>query len=112
MALAADAVLVLTTGVEQVLGLERLDVELVALANLVGDVNEFEAADARNRAGEVAVDERAAETDGFEDLRAAIALDRRDAHLRADLEQALAERLDVALARLTELEVAKLALGV
>ena len=44
---------------------------------------------------EVAIDERLVEADRFEDLRAAIALQRRDAHLGHHLEDALVERLDV-----------------
>ena len=52
---------------------------------------------ARRRAGEVLVDERLREADGLEDLRAAVRLVGGDAHLRHHLEQALADRLDVAL---------------
>ena len=52
------------------------------------------------RAGEELVDELAVQADGLEDLRAAIALLRRDAHLRHHLEQALADGLDVVLLQL------------
>ena len=51
-------------------------------------------------AGEVLVDEGAVEADGLEDLRAAVALQRRDAHLRHHLQHALVQRLDVAQHRL------------
>ncbi len=51
-------------------------------------LGESDAAEARHRAREVALDERGAQPDGLEDLRAAVALDGRDAHLRAHLEQA------------------------
>ena len=55
---------------------------------------EPDAADPRRRAGEVALDHVRGEPDGLEDLRAVVGLDRRDAHLRERLEQALADRLD------------------
>ena len=61
---------------------------------------EADAADARRGPGEVAVDELLLEADRLEDLRAAVALQRRDAHLRHHLEHALVERLDVVLHRL------------
>src|SRR6476659_3520408 len=43
----------------------------------------------------MAFDERSIEPDRFEDLRAAVALERRDAHLGHRLEDALVERVDV-----------------
>ena len=49
------------------------------------------------RAGEVFFDERRAQANGVENLRAAIRLIGRDAHLRHDLEHGLAERFDEAL---------------
>ena len=57
-----------------------------------------DAADARRGPGEVLVDERLIEADRLEDLRAAVALQRRDAHLGHHLQDALVERLDVVLA--------------
>ena len=58
-----------------------------------------DAFDARRRPGEVPVDERLAQADGLEDLGAAVAGERRDAHLGHHLEDALVERLDVVAAR-------------
>ena len=58
------------------------------------------AADARRRAGEVALDELGREPDRLEDLRAAVRRDRRDAHLRDRLQQPLADRLQRARSRL------------
>ena len=109
MALSIDAELILAAGLEEIVGQCRLDFEFVSLANFVGDVSQFEPTDAGNRAGEVAVDQFAAKTDGLEDLCTTVRLDRRDAHLRADLQQPLADRLDVALAGFPEIEVAELA---
>ena len=77
---------------------ERL---LVPAPHLLGDDVDADAADARRRAREVLVDEGALEADGFEHLRAAVALQRRDAHLGHHLEDALVERLDVVLDRLS-----------
>src|SRR5262249_49766958 len=47
--------------------------------------------------GEVFIDELPVEPDGFEHLRAAVALQRRDAHLRERLQQALVDCLDEVL---------------
>ena len=55
--------------------------------------------DARSGSREVPVDQVLVQADGFEDLRAAIALQRRDAHLREDLEQPLVDGLLVVLER-------------
>ena len=68
--------------------------------HFVGDDVDADAADARGRPREVLVDERLVEADGFEDLRAAVALQRRDAHLGHHLQDALVERVDVVLDRL------------
>ena len=59
-----------------------------------------DAFDAAGSPGEIFVDEFAVQADGLEDLRAAIALLRGDAHLRHHLEQALADGLDVVLFQL------------
>ena len=55
-----------------------------------------DAFDGRRRAGEVLVDEIRAQPDRVENLRAAIGLVGRDSHLGHHLEDALADRLDVA----------------
>ena len=77
---------------------ERL---LVPPPHFFGDDVDADAADARGGAREVLVDERAVEPDRLEDLRAAVALQRRDAHLGHHFQDALVERLDVVLDRLS-----------
>src|SRR5437763_517130 len=74
--------------------------EGVPLGHLGGQHVETDAAEAGDGAGEVAVDDLLGETDGFEHLGAGVGRGRRDAHLRHDLEDALAAGLDVALDRL------------
>ena len=69
----------------------------VAAIRLLGDVGKAGALDPRGGAEEELVDEGPRQSDGVEDLRAAIGLVGRDAHLRHDLEQALVDRLDEAL---------------
>jgi hypothetical protein len=58
-----------------------------------------DAADARGGVGEVLVDQLPVQTDRLEDLRAAVGLDRRDAHLGDRLQQSFADRLDDVLGR-------------
>ena len=72
----------------------------VAALRLLRDFGEARALDRGRGAEEEFVDERARQADGVENLRAAIGLVGRDAHLRHDLEQALVDRLDEALDRL------------
>ena len=69
----------------------------VTRARFVRNGVDADAADSRGRPGKVAIHERFLETDGFENLRAAIALQSGDAHLGHHLEHALVERLDVIL---------------
>src|SRR5205823_741059 len=66
----------------------------VTVGGLLRDRVEADSADARGRPTEVIVDHFLGETDGFENLRAAITLRGRDAHLRGDFGDALASRLD------------------
>ncbi len=63
------------------------------------DLVEPDATEAADRAGEVLVDQLVAETDRLEDLGAGVRRDGRHAHLRHDLQHALATRLDVVLDR-------------
>ena len=84
---------------------------LVPAADLLGEDVEADARDARSRAGEVAVDQVAVQSDGLEDLSAAVALERRDPHLGHDLEDPLVERLDVVLDRLRVVDPAQEALA-
>ena len=72
---------------------------------LASDDIQPDAGDARRSAREILVDDRAADADRFEDLCAAIALHRRDSHLRGDLDDPLVGRLDVILLRLIERDV-------
>ena len=68
---------------------------------LVGlEVVEVGALDAAVGAGEAQLDDLVVQADDLEQLRAAVARDRRDAHLRHDLEQALADAAPVAAAEL------------
>src|SRR5207249_5306647 len=73
---------------------------LLPLADFFRDDVDADAADAGSRPREVAIHERRIEADGLENLRAAIALERRDAHLGHHLEDALVERSNVILHRL------------
>ncbi len=71
----------------------------MTLDRFVGDFLEADAADARRRIREIRFDELLIQADRFEDLRAAIALQRRDAHLRHDLQHALLHGLRVVVDR-------------
>ena len=72
---------------------------VVAQQHFLRDHVGADAADARGGPGEVFVDHVLAQAERLEHLRAAIALQRRDAHLRRDLDHALGRRLDEVLAR-------------
>ena len=75
----------------------RLEGAVVLAAAPRGEHVQADAFDARGGAGEVLVDQRLVQADGLEDLRAAVALQGRDAHLRDDLQQALVDGLLVVL---------------
>ena len=95
---AALAVLILAADDE--LGFrigERLEGVGVLHLRFAGEHVEADAFDARGGAGEVGLDERLVEADSLKDLRAAIALQRADAHLGEGLEQALVDGLDEVL---------------
>ena len=72
----------------------------MAAHRLLGDLVEPDALDRRHGPGEVLVEEDAVEPDGIEDLRAAIGLERADAHLGHHLQDALADGVGVVLAHL------------
>ena len=99
--LAAHAPGVLAAGVEHArqhrVGAER---RAVHADRLLGDLEHADAADLARGAAEVLVDQLALEPDRLEELRAAVRHVGRDAHLRHDLGQALADRLDVVADRL------------
>src|SRR2546422_7897209 len=101
MELAVAPPLVLAAPVEVGLddGPRRIGV-LLPLADFFRDDVDADAADAGSGPREVALHERRIEADGLENLRAAIALERRDAHLGHHLEDALVERPNVMLHRL------------
>ena len=98
MLLAARAILVLAAGVER-LAKNRVvsECELMQAIRFLGDFEQSYALDIARGAGEIFLDERRIQAHRLEDLRAAIRLVGRDAHLRHHLVQALADRLDVAL---------------
>src|SRR5690606_36592690 len=96
--LAAQAVLVDAAHIEH-----RLVYRVVAVGGgmaadrLLAHFAQADTLDRRRRSGEVLVDELARQADRVEDLRAAIGLVGRDAHLGHDLLDALPDRLDVVL---------------
>jgi hypothetical protein len=71
---------------------------------LLRHFGEADALHVAGRAAEVFVDKGRVEADGLENLRAAIGLVGRDAHLGHDLEQALVDGLDEALLGLLRLD--------
>ncbi|EHJ61206.1 hypothetical protein NSU_1794 [Novosphingobium pentaromativorans US6-1] len=97
--LAADARTVDAADVEHV-GVDRVFAEGrgVTAHRLFRDFEQARALDGGGSAGEVLLDEFGRQADGVEDLRAAVRLVGRDAHLGHDLADALANGLDVVLA--------------
>src|SRR5262245_25510673 len=92
---AAPTPLILSTDIEFAIevghDLERM---VMTVGRLFVDRIQPDAADARRGPGEVLVDYFSAKADRLEDLRAAIALQRRDSHLRRDFDHALGDGLD------------------
>ena len=86
----------------QRIGRKRPGVLLLCLA---GDLFQSDAADARWRPGEILIDHFLPQADRLEDLRAAIGLDRRDAHLGHHLDHALVDGLVVAFHRVLVTDV-------
>src|SRR6266700_7480822 len=66
--------------------------------NFLSDDLQPDAFDARRRPGEILVNNRLLQADSFENLRAPVALDGRDAHLGDDLDTPLHGRFKVTLA--------------
>ena len=96
---AVIAPLVLAAGGQHVaVDLSFRKSRVVAGQHFLGDHVKADAADAGGGPGEIVVDHVLAQADGLEHLRAAIALDGRDAHLRHHLDDALGGRLHVVLA--------------
>ena len=106
MGFAAQAEGVVAADFER-FGQNRRIAEGVAVApdRLGGDLGAAGALDGGGGAGEIAGDEFALQADRVEDLGAAIGLVGRDAHLGHDLEQALVDRLDVAVDGLLRVDV-------
>jgi hypothetical protein len=104
--LATNAELVFAADVERA-AIDRRVAEGVAMAAhaFLGDLLQADAFDAGGGAGEILGDEFGLESDRVEDLRAAIRLIGRDAHLGHHLEDALVDRLDVALDDLLVVEL-------
>src|SRR6185295_7152237 len=73
----------------------RLIGQAVAPNRFFADLANTDPLYTRGRAAKVAVDEFVVQSDGFEDLRAAVGLHGRDAHLRKNLEQPLIDRFNV-----------------
>ena len=98
MVFAAHAERIFAADVERH-AIDRRVAEGVAMAaqRLFRDLFQADALDAGGGAGEIGRDEIGLQPDRVENLRAAIGLVGRDAHLGHHLQQALADRLDVAL---------------
>ena len=98
MVFAAQAKLILAADVEGI-AIDRRVAEGAAVPphRLLGDLSQRHPFDPGRGAGEIFGDEIGLETDGIENLRAAIGLVSGDAHLGHHLENALVDRLDVAL---------------
>ena len=100
VALTARAPLVLTSELEVGLVLHVHVGRFVAHQHLALDGGQVDAADTRGGAGEELLDHLVGQAHGLEDLGADVGTDGADAHLGHGLEQALAHRLEVALASL------------
>jgi len=104
LALAAEAVL--AAGLEPRAGNRPARVALgMPPPGLLGEDVEPDAADAGRSPREVALDQVRPQADGLEDLRAVVALHRRDPHLGDDLDHALHHRAHVVLAGLLGLDL-------
>ena len=83
----------------------------VPQADFFGDDVDADAFNLGRGPGEILVDDRVIEADGFKDLRAAIALDGRNPHLGHGLHDALGDGLQVVLDRLLVVDVLENALA-
>ncbi len=98
MIFAADAEGVIPTDVEHAAIDQGIAIGvLVAPHAFLGDFLQANAFDGRRRAGEIFLDETGGQSHRVEDLRAAVGLIGRDAHLGHHLQNAFADRLDVVL---------------
>ncbi len=93
---AADAIVVLATDVERVAQQRRIaECRPMQPRRFLGDLEQADALDVACGAGEIFFDELALQAHSLEDLRAAVRLVRRDAHLGHHLVEPLRNRLDV-----------------
>ena len=100
MIFAADAVLIVAADLKLGFRFRGAAVGVFVLhRRLAREHIQANAFETRGRAGEILVHQRFVQTDSFENLRAAITLQRGDAHLGEDLEQALIDGLLVVLQR-------------
>ena len=99
-ALAAPLILAADVEIERFAALRARIGVFVAAQRFLGNLLQPDALDAAGRAGEILVDESGVQPDRFENLRAAVALLRRDAHLRHHLQHALHRRFDEVLLQL------------
>src|SRR6185312_5462994 len=93
--LAATAPLILAARFEFPVEIRRrIERESMAIRRFARNYVKADAAHARSGPAEEAIDDFLVESNSLENLRAPIALDGRDAHLRRDLDQALTQSLD------------------
>ena len=93
--LATRAILVFAACIERVTEHRVVsECELMHAKGFVGDLEQADALNVARGAGEIFVYQRVGEADRFEDLRTAVGLIGRNAHLRHHLVEALADRLD------------------
>ncbi len=98
MVLATQALQIVAADIERIVQHRRAAERLAMAAHgLLADLGQSGALDGGGGAGEIAVDEFARQAHRVEDLRAAVRLVGGDAHLGHHLEDALVDRLDVAL---------------
>ena len=103
MVFAVRAVLVIAAEIELGFGIgDRTERALVFHLRFARQYVQADAFDAGSRARKVAIDHRLVQADRFERLRAAIALQGRDAHLRENFQQPFVDRLFVILERGSE----------
>ena len=106
--LATRAILVFAAGIERVT--EHWVVsegELMHAKGFVGDLEQANALNVARGAGKIFVDQRVGEAHRFENLRAAVGLIGRNAHLRHHLVEPLADRLDEVLRRVARRQLRK-----
>ena len=105
MRFAAQAILVDTADIEHALVERAVAISLrVAQHGFFGHFLQADAFDRRGRAVEIGIDEFGIQPDRIEDLRPAIGLVGRDAHLGHDLHDPLADGFDIILADLIRVE--------